>query len=181
MIFYVSFLLFDVFVFFLTFHKISINIPVNRFNYRNCNIDGKLSKEFKSIQLRNSSLTVDFATDADEGYYMCQANNGIGPGLKKILHINVNGKRSKGFDTAHFDFMIIPFLSLHRSGTAPLSKNKHTNLMRKPEPARFETASRNVSTRRNDPITLNCLAKGDDHINIIWLHNNNRIDLNNYR
>lgn len=31
--------------------------------------EGKSSKEFKSIQLRNSSLTVDLATDADEGYY----------------------------------------------------------------------------------------------------------------
>lgn len=38
---------------------------------------------------------MDFATDADEGYYMCQANNGIGSGLKKILHINVNGKLSE--------------------------------------------------------------------------------------
>lgn len=53
--------------------------------------EGKTSKEFKSIPLRNNSLTVDFATDADEGYYMCQASNGIGPGLKKILHVNVNG------------------------------------------------------------------------------------------
>lgn len=56
------------------------------------NAEGKTSKEFKSIQLRNNSLTVDYITDADEGYYMCTANNGIGPGLKKILHINVNGK-----------------------------------------------------------------------------------------
>lgn len=54
--------------------------------------DGKLSKEFKPIAFRNSSLAVDFATDADEGYYMCQANNGIGSGLKKLFHINVNGK-----------------------------------------------------------------------------------------
>lgn len=54
--------------------------------------EGKSSKEFKSIQLRNNSLTVDYVTDADEGYYMCTANNGIGSGLKKILHINVNGK-----------------------------------------------------------------------------------------
>lgn len=53
---------------------------------------GKTSKEFKSIQLRNSSLVIDFATEADEGYYMCQAGNGIGPGLKKIIHVNVNGK-----------------------------------------------------------------------------------------
>lgn len=54
--------------------------------------EGKSSKEFKSIQLRNNSLTVDYVTDADEGFYMCTANNGIGPGLKKILHINVNGE-----------------------------------------------------------------------------------------
>lgn len=54
--------------------------------------DGKTSKEFKLIASRNSSLAVDFATDADEGYYMCQANNGIGPDLKKVFHINVNGK-----------------------------------------------------------------------------------------
>ncbi|XP_055315179.1 cell adhesion molecule Dscam2 isoform X2 [Sitodiplosis mosellana] len=101
--------------------------------------EGKSSKEFKSIQLRNNSLTVDYVTDADEGYYMCTANNGIGPGLKKILHINVN------------------------------------------EPARFETTSKNISTRRSDPISLSCQAKGDDHISIIWMHNNNRIDLNNYR
>lgn len=34
-------------------------------------------------------MTIDYVTDADEGYYMCTANNGIGSGLKKILHINV--------------------------------------------------------------------------------------------
>lgn len=56
------------------------------------NAEGKTSKEFKSIQLRNNSITVDYITDADEGYYMCTANNGIGTGLKKILHINVNGE-----------------------------------------------------------------------------------------
>lgn len=51
-----------------------------------------MSKEFKSIQLRNNSFTLDYVTDADEGYYMCTATNGIGAGLKKIIHINVNGK-----------------------------------------------------------------------------------------
>lgn len=55
-------------------------------------LEGKLSKEFKSLQLRNNSFTVDYVTDADEGYYMCTATNGIGAGLKKIIHINVNGK-----------------------------------------------------------------------------------------
>lgn len=49
------------------------------------------------------------------------------------------------------------------------------------EPARFESPMKNVSSRRNDPITLNCLAQGDEPINIIWTHNNARIDLHNYR
>lgn len=49
------------------------------------------------------------------------------------------------------------------------------------EPARFDSPMKNVSSRRNDPVTLSCLSKGDDHINIIWLHNNVRIGLSNYR
>lgn len=73
--------------FFLTFF-----LCYCHFNLNSDNAEGKSSKEFKSIQLRNNSLTIDYVTDADEGYYMCNANNGIGSGLKKILHINVNGK-----------------------------------------------------------------------------------------
>lgn len=40
---------------------------------------------------------------------------------------------------------------------------------------------KNVSSRRNDPIILSCLAMGDEPLNIMWSHNNARIDLNNYR
>lgn len=53
---------------------------------------GKLSKDFQPIALRNSTLSVNFATSADEGYYMCQANNDIGTGLKKTIHVHVNGR-----------------------------------------------------------------------------------------
>lgn len=42
--------------------------------------------------MRNHSLVLNLATDIDEGYYMCQATNDIGPGLKKIIRINVNGE-----------------------------------------------------------------------------------------
>lgn len=44
---------------------------------------------------KNNSLIVDYATEADEGYYMCQVNNGIGSELKKIIYVNVNGKLKK--------------------------------------------------------------------------------------
>lgn len=39
----------------------------------------------------------------------------------------------------------------------------------------------NVSSKRNDAITLSCVAKGDEPLNIVWSHNGARIDLNNYR
>lgn len=100
----------------------------------------KASKEFQAITLRSgTSLSVNFATTEDEAFYMCQANNEIGNGLKKIIYVNVN------------------------------------------EPARFDFASKNVSSRRNDPVILSCHAMGDEPLTIIWTHNNNRIDLNNYR
>lgn len=51
----------------------------------------KQSKDFQPVALRNNTLSVNFATASDEGYYMCQANNDIGAGLKKIIHIHVNG------------------------------------------------------------------------------------------
>ncbi|KPU80416.1 uncharacterized protein Dana_GF18608, isoform B [Drosophila ananassae] len=100
---------------------------------------GKTSKDFKPLNMRNHSLVLNLATDNDEGYYMCQATNEIGAGLKKTIRINVN------------------------------------------EPARFEQPARNISSRRNDPVTLDCHAKGDEPITIGWTHNNGRIDLNNFR
>ncbi|KAH8340543.1 hypothetical protein KR059_000756, partial [Drosophila kikkawai] len=100
---------------------------------------GKGSKDFKPLSMRNHSLLLNLATDNDEGYYMCQATNEIGPGLKKTIRINVN------------------------------------------EPARFEQPARNISSRRNDPVTLDCHAKGDEPITIGWTHNMGRIDLNNFR
>lgn len=59
----------------------------------------KVSKEFQAINTRSSShtLSVNFATTDDEGYYMCESNNEIGNGLKKIIFINVN-------EPARFDY-----------------------------------------------------------------------------
>lgn len=100
---------------------------------------GKMSKDFQPIALRNNTLAVNFATSSDEGYYMCQANNEIGTGLKKVIYIHVN------------------------------------------EPARFEFSYRNVSTRRNEAVTVTCQAMGDEPLTIYWSHNNHRIDFNNFR
>lgn len=57
-----------------------------------CEKKGKQSKDFNPIIMKNNSLILNLATDADEGYYMCQATNDIGSGLKKVIRVNVNGK-----------------------------------------------------------------------------------------
>lgn len=110
--------------------------------------------------MRNHSLVLNLATDNDEGYYMCQATNEIGAGLKKVIRINVNGNLIREFNLSQ---IIIFFYKFHL------------------EPARFEQLPRNVSSRRNDPVTLGCHAKGDEPISIAWSHNNGRIDLNKFR
>lgn len=41
--------------------------------------------------------------------------------------------------------------------------------------------SKNISARRNDPVTLICEVFGDNPIQVQWTHNMKRIDLNTYR
>ncbi|XP_035786671.1 Down syndrome cell adhesion molecule-like protein Dscam2 isoform X3 [Anopheles albimanus] len=100
---------------------------------------GKVSTDFHSIPSKNNSLSINYATSPDAGYYMCEAANGIGSSLKKIIHVDVN------------------------------------------EAVHFESPVKNVSARRNDAVMLECLALGDEPINIIWTHKSQRIDFNNYR
>lgn len=41
----------------------------------------------------NGSLAIHNVHNNDAGYYMCEAANGIGSGLSKVIHITVNGKQ----------------------------------------------------------------------------------------
>lgn len=40
----------------------------------------------------SGSLNILDARDSDHGLYMCQASNGVGPGLSKVIRVTVNGK-----------------------------------------------------------------------------------------
>jgi len=42
--------------------------------------------------LENGSLIISRAAQEHEGYYLCQAGNGIGPGLSKVILLTVHGK-----------------------------------------------------------------------------------------
>ncbi|XP_059481325.1 cell adhesion molecule Dscam2-like isoform X4 [Neocloeon triangulifer] len=47
---------------------------------------------YRSQRLRvmeNGSLVIARATEENEGYFLCQASNGIGAGLSKVIHLNV--------------------------------------------------------------------------------------------
>lgn len=49
------------------------------------------------------------------------------------------------------------------------------------EPVRFDYPVRNVSAKRNDPVTLTCQARGDEPIKITWTRNGVPIEIHNYR
>ncbi|CAH0562134.1 unnamed protein product [Brassicogethes aeneus] len=49
------------------------------------------------------------------------------------------------------------------------------------EPARFDLATKNVSTKRATSAVLMCHVYGDNPIEVLWTLNGNRIDMNNYR
>lgn len=60
--------------------------------------------------MRNHSLVLNLATDNDEGYYMCQASNEIGAGLKKVILINVNGNLIREFNLSQIILFFTNFL-----------------------------------------------------------------------
>jgi hypothetical protein len=43
------------------------------------------------LSSENGSLLIHSATEKDEGYYLCEAHNGIGAGLSAVVFLLVNG------------------------------------------------------------------------------------------
>ena len=43
-------------------------------------------------QLSNDSLSLEDATAADAGYYLCHASNGVGADLSKVIRLVVHSK-----------------------------------------------------------------------------------------
>jgi hypothetical protein len=57
---------------------------------------GKLASQFDEVEglLKNGTLLIHDVREDDEGYYMCEANNGIGASLSAVVFLTVNGKCS---------------------------------------------------------------------------------------
>ncbi|KAJ8982888.1 hypothetical protein NQ317_004318 [Molorchus minor] len=95
-------------------------------------------KDFKpnnpDIKVEGGTLTINNIQKTNEGYYLCEAVNGIGSGLSAVILISVQA------------------------------------------PPQFEVKYRNQTSRRGDPAVLQCEAKGEKPIGILWNINNKRLE-----
>jgi len=62
-------------------------------NYMFLIYSGKLATQFDEMEgsLKNGTLLIEGVKEDDEGYYMCEANNGIGASLSAVVFLTVNG------------------------------------------------------------------------------------------
>ncbi|XP_030766966.1 Down syndrome cell adhesion molecule-like protein Dscam2 [Sitophilus oryzae] len=95
-------------------------------------------KDFKpnnpDVRVDEGTLTINNIQKTNEGYYLCEAVNGIGSGLSAVVFISVQA------------------------------------------PPHFEVKFRNQTSRRGDPAVLQCEAKGEKPIGILWKINNKRLE-----
>ncbi|KAF6210674.1 hypothetical protein GE061_013781 [Apolygus lucorum] len=89
------------------------------------------------VKVEDGTLHVHNIQKVNEGYYLCEAVNGIGSGLSAVIMISVQA------------------------------------------PPQFEVKMRNQTARINDPTVLQCEAKGEKPIGILWNMNNKRLDPKN--
>lgn len=67
---------------------------------------------YRSQRLRvmeNGSLVIARAAEENEGYFLCQASNGIGAGLSKVIHLNVYGKKKSIFRINSIFYAIVEY------------------------------------------------------------------------
>ncbi|XP_035788171.1 Down syndrome cell adhesion molecule-like protein Dscam2 isoform X28 [Anopheles albimanus] len=87
-----------------------------------------------SIRVEEGSLFIQNIQKSNEGYYLCEAINGIGSGLSAVTLITVQA------------------------------------------PPEFVEKLRNQTARRGEPTVLQCEARGEKPIGILWNMNNIRLD-----
>lgn len=49
-------------------------------------------KNNSDIKVEDGTLTINNIQKSNEGYYLCEAVNGIGSGLSAVINVNVQGK-----------------------------------------------------------------------------------------
>ncbi|KAF8795950.1 Down syndrome cell adhesion molecule-like [Argiope bruennichi] len=144
-----------------------------------------ISTSYHHQIFENGSLTIQDVTHEDAGYYLCQATNGIGPGLSSVVTLSVN--ESPRFETKFRTQMVKKgddvSLTCAVSGDPPLSitwtrDKQPLNLETEPRfqvsqtamgDSRMKSVLRVTSVGRVDSALYTCLASnmyGQDDTNI---------------
>jgi Immunoglobulin domain len=114
-------------------------------------------KDFKvndpNVKVEEGTLSITNIQKSNEGYYLCEATNGIGSGLSAVMLISVQGNFATEI------FCVFPDTNWNISA-----------------PPSFEIKLRNQTSRRREPTVLQCEAKGEKPIGILWNMNNKRLD-----
>lgn len=112
---------------------------------------GSKAGEFEEIRdqmhskfLSNGSLILQHVQEEREGFYLCQANNGIGNGIGKVVQLKVN---------CNIIGNILLYIIILSILASPY----------------FSQSSNSISVKKGDTAILPCEVNGDKPINIIWM------------
>lgn len=122
--------------------------------------DLKLSNP--DISVEDGTLSINNIQKTNEGYYLCEAVNGIGSGLSAVILISVQGILQ--IRTSYLIAILEEF-----SASSPL-------VIIFPAPPQFVIKQRNQTAHRGEPAVLQCEAQGEKPIGILWNMNNKRLD-----
>jgi len=109
----------------------------------------------------NGSLIIYNSQRTDAGYYLCQASNGVGPGLSRVIKLTVHGKFRPRCLQNKPTTQRLP----RPMEQTPTKLTYSTVLVG----AHFKAKMRTELVRRGQPARLKCESIGDLPIEINWL------------
>ena len=126
--------------------------------------------------LGNGTLLLQHVKEDREGFYLCQASNGIGTGIGKVVELKVNCKLSLdppslGKSRAKLSLLSLALFSLYILCEEKLvCTSTRVCLFARTCIASpfFAASSRLVTVKKSDTATLHCEVNGDKPISVSW-------------
>lgn len=120
----------------------------------------ELKEKLHTKVLSNHSLLLQNVKEDKQGYYLCQASNGIGNAIGKVIQVNVKCKWTQ----THIKHIIIHWTYIEFGLCYNWSMLKTASPL-------FSSTTRTVSTKEADTATLQCNVTGDHPIEVKWFKN----------
>ncbi|KAI4504193.1 hypothetical protein M0802_000664 [Mischocyttarus mexicanus] len=126
----------------------------------------------------NGSLVILRVSRDHASSYLCQANNGIGPGLSKLIRLTVHGK----IFTLHcvISLVAVPTSISKRRPRYPFYEGFYIIglIFWQIAGPQVTIRTKQESVRRGDSVTLRCEAEGDSPLDLSWRVRDSRVDPN---